>query len=151
MFDRSICYYYKRGDIAIHYHPHIAHWLHLESNLSLLSTEEKNLPFIPQNRLNNGIKIEFKGQNKFRIKSLAARYVYFFEQENVASYETTSSSYQLINLGCTGSLSAKHQIDYSFGVNNLFNVRYIDHLSRLKTYEIPNQGRNIYVKLSLTL
>ena len=139
------------GDIAIHYHPHIAHWLHLESNLSLLSTEEKNLPFIPQNRLNNGIKIEFKGENKFRINSLAARYVYFFAQENVASYETTSSSYQLINLGCTGSFSAKHQIDYSFGVNNLLNVRYIDHLSRLKTYEIPNPGRNIYVKLSLTL
>ena len=138
------------GDIAIHYHPHIAHWLHLESNLSLLSTEE-SLPFIPQNRLNNGIKIEFKGENKLKINSLSAQYVHFFEQENVAPYETTSSPYQLINLGCTGSVSAKHKIDYSLGVNNLLNVIYIDHLSRLKTYEIPNPGRNIYVKLSLTL
>ena len=142
---------FSGGDIAIHYHPHFAHWLHLESNLSLLSTEEKDLPFIPQNRLNNGIKIEFKGENKFRINSLAARYVYFFAQENVASYETTSSAYQLINLGCTGSVSSKHKVNYSLGVNNLLNVRYIDHLSRLKTYEIPNPGRNIYVKLSLTI
>jgi iron complex outermembrane receptor protein len=31
--------YFLGGDIAIHYHPHIAHWLHLESNLSLLSTK----------------------------------------------------------------------------------------------------------------
>ena len=137
------------GDIAIHYHPHMAHWLHLESNLSLLSTEE-NLPFIPQNRLNNRIKIEFKGEKKLRINSLSAQYVHFFKQDNVANYETPSSSYQLINLGCNGSFSAKHQINYSLGVNNLLNVRYIDHLSRLKTYEIPNTGRNIYVKLSLT-
>ena len=141
---------FSGGDIAIHYHPHMAHWLHLESNLSLLSTEE-NLPFIPQNRLNNRIKIEFKGEKKIRINSLSAQYIHFFKQDNVATYETPSSPYQLINLGCNGSFSAKHQINYSLGVNNLLNVRYIDHLSRLKTYEIPNTGRNIYVKLSLTL
>ena len=141
---------FSGGDIAIHYHPHMAHWLHLESNLSLLSTQE-NLPFIPQNRLNNRIKIEFKGEKKLRINSLSAQYIHFFKQDNVATYETPSSPYQLINLGCNGSFSAKHQINYSLGVNNLLNVRYIDHLSRLKTYEIPNTGRNIYVKLSLTL
>ena len=61
------------GDIAIHYHPHMAHWLHLESNLSLLSTEQ-NLPFIPQNRLNNTIKVDIKGENKLRINSLSAVY-----------------------------------------------------------------------------
>ena len=70
---------------------------------------------------------------------------------NVATYETTSSAYQLINLGCTGSVSAKHKVNYSLGVNNLLNVRYIDHLSRLKTYEIPNPGRNIYIKFSLRI
>ena len=138
------------GDIAIHFHPHIAHWLHLESNLSLLSTEEK-LPFMPQNRLNNGIKIEFKRENKLKINSLSAQYVYFFTQENVAPYETVSSAYQLFNLGCNGSMSEKHHIDFSLGVNNLLNTRYIDHLSRLKTYEIPNPGRNIYIKLSLRI
>ena len=77
--------------------------------------------------------------------------VYFFEQNNVASYETTSDAYQLINLGCSGSYTGKHKIDFSFGVNNLFNVEYIDHLSRLKPYEIPNPGRNFYVKVNLLL
>ena len=138
------------GDIAIHYHPHMAHWLHIESNLSLLSTEQK-LPFIPQNRLNNTIKVDIKGENKLRINSLSAQYIHFFAQDNVATYESTSPSYQLINLDCTGSVSAKHHINYSLGVNNLLNVKYIDHLSRLKTYDIPNPGRNIYVKLSLTI
>ena len=138
------------GDIAIHYHPHMAHWLHIESNLSLLSTEQK-LPFIPQNRLNNTIKVDIKGENKLRINSLSAQYIHFFAQDNVATYESKSPSYQLINLDCTGSVSAKHHINYSLGVNNLLNVKYIDHLSRLKTYDIPNPGRNIYVKLSLTI
>ena len=137
------------GDIAIHYHPHIAHWLHLESNLSLLSTND-DLPFIPQNRLNNTIKVDFKQRNKLSLNNLSAQYVHFFAQESVATFENPSPAYQLINLGFNGSISEKNKIDYSFGVNNLLNVKYIDHLSRLKTYGIPNPGRNIYVKLSLT-
>ena len=141
---------FSGGDIAIHYHPHIAHWLHLESNLSLLANQD-SLPFIPQNRINNTFKIDFKSENKLNLNSLSAQYIHFFDQNNVAPYETSSSAYQLINLGCTGSISVKHKIDYSFGVNNLLNVKYIDHLSRLKTYEIPNPGRNIYIKLSLKL
>ena len=112
---------------------------------------ENALPFTPQNRLNNIVKVDFKGDKKLKINSLSAQYVYFFEQKNVASYETTSDAYQLINLGCSGSYTGKHTIDFSFGVNNLFNVEYIDHLSRLKPYEIPNPGRNFYVKVNLLL
>ena len=141
---------FSGADIAIHYHPHIAHWLHVESNLSLLSNQD-SLPFIPQNRLNNTIKVDFENDNKLNLNSFSAQYIYLFEQNSVAPYETPSSAYQLINLSCTGSFSAKHQIDYSFGVNNLLNMRYIDHLSRLKTYEIPNPGRNIYIKFSLRI
>ena len=59
------------GDIAIHYHPHIAHWLHLESNFSLLSTQDisgRPLPQIPQNRLNNIIKVDFKSEKIIKNK-----------------------------------------------------------------------------------
>jgi len=141
---------FSGGDIAVHYHPHIAHWLHLESNLSLLSTQD-SLPFIPQNRLNNTVKVEFKNENKLNLNSLSTQYIHFFEQNSVAPYETPSSSYQIINISCIGSISAKHKIGYSLGVNNLLNINYIDHLSRLKSYDIPNPGRNFYVKLSLIL
>ena len=138
------------GEIAIHYHPHIAHWLHLESNLSLLSTQD-SLPFIPQNRFNNTAKVEFKNENKLNLNSFSAQYIHFFEQNSVAPYETPSASYQIINISCIGSISKKHKIGYSFGVNNLLNINYIDHLSRLKNYDIPNPGRNFYVKLYLTV
>ena len=141
---------FSGGEIAMHYHPHIAHWLHLESNLSILTTQD-SLPFIPQNRLNNTIKVEFKNENKLNINSFSAQYIHFFEQNSVASYETPSSAYQILNFSCIGLISTKHKIGYSLGINNLLNVNYIDHLSRLKNYDIPNPGRNFFVKLSLTL
>ena len=142
------------GDIAIHYHPHIAHWIHLESNFSLLSTKDVSgnpLPQIPQNRINNILKIDFKSDKKLKINSLSVQYVYLFEQDKTSSYEIASDSYQLINIGCAGSFFNKHKINFSFGVNNLLNTNYIDHLSRLKPYYIPNPGRNFYVKLNLMI
>ena len=141
---------FSGGEIAMHYHPHIAHWLHLESNLSIL-TNQDSLPFIPQNRLNNIIKVEFKNENKLNLNSFSAQYIHFFEQNSVAPYETPSSAYQILNFSCIGLISTKHKIGYSVGINNLLNVNYIDHLSRLKNYYIPNPGRNFFVKLSLTL
>ena len=74
-----------------------------------------------------------------------------FEQDKTSSYEIASDAYQLINIGCAGSFLKKHKIDFSFGVNNLLNTNYIDHLSRLKAYSIPNPGRNFYVKLNLMI
>ena len=139
------------GDIALHYHPHVAHWLHLESNFSLLSTQDdsgNSLPQIPQNRLNNIIKIDIKNKKELKVNNLSVQYLYFFEQDKVTTYETTSDSYQLINVGLNGSYK---EFDFSFGVNNLLNVAYIDHLSRLKIYNIDNPGRNIYVKLAYRL
>lgn len=141
---------FSGGEIAMHYHPHIAHWLHLESNLSIL-TNQDSLPFVPQNRLNNTIKVEFKNENKLNLNSFSAQYLHFFEQNSVAPYETPSSAYQILNFSCIGSISTKYKIGYSLGINNLLNVNYIDHLSRLKNYNIPNPGRNFFVKLSLTL
>ena len=135
---------FSGGDIAIHYHPHVAHWLHLESNFSLLYTNNE-LPYIPQNRLNNIAKIDFK--NRKGISSVSAQYIHFFGQNSVATYEEPSEPYQLINFSVNGTITRKNKIDYAVGVNNLLNTRYVDHLSRLKTYEIPNPGRNIYIKL----
>lgn len=137
------------GDIALHYHPHIAHWLHLESNFSLLQTEDQlgnPLPQIPQNRINNTIKVDFNSTN-----SLSLQYVYNFKQDQIVTYETASSDYHLINIGFKSALNANKKIGFSFGINNLMNKNYIDHMSLIKSYGIPNAGRNFYLKLNLMI
>jgi iron complex outermembrane receptor protein len=142
------------GDIALHYHPHIAHWMHLESNFSLLKTEDQlgnPLPQIPQNRINNTIKVDINSNKKFKINSISAQYVYNFKQDQIVTYEIASSDYHLINIGCTGTLNTNNKMGFSFGINNLMNKNYIDHLSLIKYYGIPNAGRNFYVKLNLII
>jgi len=142
------------GDIALHYHPHIAHWIHLESNFSLLSNQDKHgnpLPQIPQNRWNNILKIEFDSGKKLQLNAISLQYAYYFKQEKIASYELTAAAYQLFNIGLNGCYEGKHKLSFSAGLNNLFNTQYIDHLSRLKPFGIYNPGRNFYIKISLMI
>ena len=73
-------------DAGLHYHPHNAHWLHLESSFSNVFAEDLNgnpLPLIPQTRLNNRIKIDLKSKTKFRVNNLNIQYQYFFKQNRL--------------------------------------------------------------------
>ena len=139
------------GDIAFHYHPHLAHWLHLESNFSMLQTQDEfgnQLPQIPQNRINNTVKVDLNSKNNFKINTLSLQYAYYFNQNNVTAFETPTQAFSLLNLGVLGSFDKTQKLEFSFGINNLLNESYIDHLSRLKPYLINNPGRNFYLKLN---
>ncbi len=142
------------GDVALHYHPHIAHWLHLESNFSLLKTQDNfgnHLPQIPQNRWNNIVKVQFESEKKLQLNALSLQFAYYFEQNKIAAYEQSSPAYQLINIGVNGFYKGKHLLKFSLGINNLMDVSYVDHLSRLKPFGIFNPGRNFYIKLNYYL
>lgn len=142
------------GDLAFHFHPHLAHWLHFESNLSFLKTQDINknpLPLIPQNRLNNILKIELNNEGKISLNTVSFQYAHYFEQNKISQNELSSDAYQLIHIGCSGKIESKHKINYTFGINNLLNKEYIDHISRLKPYGINNPGRNFYVKLNIMI
>ena len=144
------------GEIGFHYHPHQMHWLHLESNISTVFAEDSNknaLPLIPQTKINTGINIALKSTKKFAINNVFLQHIYKFTQPRIGLFETETKAYQLLNLGLDASLkSTKNQFDFSLGVKNLTNQKYIDHLSRFKDLEIPNQGINFYfsVKVNLT-
>lgn len=140
------------GDLAIHFHPHFAHWLHLESNYSFIQSESKNekLALMPQNRISSTMRIDFKMNSWFKLTEIVVQHAYLFEQNRVASFETSSPAYQLINIGTTMKLGKKMPINIGFGVKNLLNATYIDHLSRLKNIQVSQPGRNVYLSLKYT-
>lgn len=143
------------GELGFHYHPHKIHWLHLESNLSTVIAEDRNgnpLPLIPQTRINSTIRTEFTHKGKVRLKNVFAQHIYKFRQERTGLFETETNDYNLINLGLNFEIRTKNNpIEITTGVNNLLNTKYLDHLSRFKTLEIPNQGINFYIGMKVKL
>ncbi len=143
------------GEMGLHYHPHKIHWLHLESNLSTVIAEDRNgnpLPLIPQTNIKSTIRGEFTHKGKVRLKNVFVQHIYNFRQDRTGLFETTTNPYTLINLGLNFEIQTKNNpIEINAGVKNMLNNKYIDHLSRFKTLEIPNQGINFYIGIKIKL
>jgi len=143
------------GEIGIHYHPHKIHWLHFESNTSTVFAEDKSkktLPLIPQSKLNSTVSAEFSQKGRFNLSNIYFQHVYKFRQNRIGDFETTTGAYNLINLGLNMTVKTKNTpVEILVGIKNVFNTKYIDHLSRFKKLNIPNQGRNFHIGLKVIL
>jgi outer membrane receptor protein involved in Fe transport len=93
----------------------------------------------------NGNKIIVWNEN---VKdSIAFRY-YKFNQNRIGLFELATNNYHLLNMGLNFEIATQnHPIEINAGIKNLFNTSYIDHLSRFRRLEIPNQGINFYLRL----
>jgi iron complex outermembrane recepter protein len=135
------------GEAGLHYHPHKIHWLHIESSLSAtLGRGEGHslLPLMPATRLSSTVKVEFRNHKKIQITNVSFNHIYKFSQNRVALFETQTPRYQLVNIHFNIEIKTRRQpIEVYCSLKNVFNTRYIDHLSRFKTLNIPNQGFNI--------
>jgi iron complex outermembrane receptor protein len=139
-------------DFGFHYHPHRAHWMHIESSISTVFAEDINkqpLPMIPQTRINSQLRFEFDQSGKFRFEDITIQHLYFFKQNRLADYESFSSAYNLINLGVNMKFDITTPILVSFGVRNILNQTYFDHLSALKSIGIPNPGINAFLSVRI--
>lgn len=132
------------AEFGIHFHPHAIHWLHIESNYSGVFAEDRqgqSLPLIPANRIHTKLSVELFTRKKLST-NIYLEQLNKFDQKRVTNLETKSAAYQLTNVG----LSLEHNsIGFEMGIDNLFNTEYIDHLSRLKSDNIPNAGRNVFI------
>ena len=143
------------GELGFHYHPHKVHWLHIESNLSNVFAEDKNgnaLPLIPQTKINSTLRVEFSHKGKVQLKNVFVQNIYKFKQDRAGLFETGTNAYSLLNLGFNLEIRNKENpIEITTGVRNVLNTKYIDHLSRFKAMELPNQGINFYIGVKITL
>ncbi len=154
-------------------HPHPLDWLHIENSFSwvrgVLSEEQdgsKNLPFIPGARLINEVKVELsKNGQSLRNVYLKAELDNTFAQNNPFTgfnTETRTPGYSLLNAGIGGDIASKGKTLFSlfFTANNIGDVAYQNHLSRLKYAAenmvtgrtgVYNMGRNFSIKLNVPL
>ncbi|WP_339921394.1 TonB-dependent receptor [uncultured Flavobacterium sp.] len=143
------------GEIGLHFHPHPLDWLHYETSFETVTGKKQNggfLPLIPANNWNNTIRTEFKIKNWFETGFATLNFATTFNQQNVSGFETQSHGYTLVNLGLGGTVKlGKTAFDVNLNGNNLFDKRYIAHLSRLKNDGIPNIGRNIVLGVNFNL
>ncbi|UOG75353.1 TonB-dependent receptor [Hymenobacter tibetensis] len=163
------------GEITLDLHPHPFDWLHFENSFSMVRAiqfdqpaGQKYLPFIPADRLQSELRVNFRKVGTTRLRNLYARggVEYTFAQNRVFSAfetETRTPGYTLVNLSA-GSDITNGQDKTLFSIyltaNNLFDVGYQSHLSRLKyaAYNpsngrsgVFNQGRNVSVRLVVPL
>jgi iron complex outermembrane receptor protein len=144
------------GEIGFHYHPHFAHFLHLESAYSMLYTatnKETALDLIPQNRLLTSLKFTFRKINEhIKINHLTLEHQAFEATDRFGMNETRSPSYQLLNIGTSSSFTWKQQqIEVNLGVKNIFNEAFIPHTSQLKNFNLSQPGRSFYIQFIINL
>ena len=162
------------GEVSLDFHPHPLDWLHFENAFSMVRAEQLNhpegqryLPFIPADRLQSELRANFRRQGKRLTNPYArAQLERTFAQNRFFSAfdtETATPGYTLVNAGLGTDLAdAKGRKLFSLFIsaNNLFDVGYQSHLSRLKYADVNeatgrrgvfNQGRNVSVRLVVPL
>jgi iron complex outermembrane receptor protein len=147
--------------------------LHFENSFSFVRGQftndyngSKNLPFMPQPRLLSELKGEFKKVNKhFKNAYIKLEADNFFAQKNIFTSfntETATTAYTLVNIGFGADviLHKKNAISVFVGLNNLMDITYQNHLSRLKYTDINNatgrtgvfnMGSNLSLKINVPL
>jgi len=135
------------GEAGIHFHPRSIQWLHLESTFASVIGKQNNgeyLPFIPAHKLNCNIKVEKKKLSFLGNAFLSLNSETAFDQNKPAPDETATEGYSIFDISVGGDLKFKNQqATLAFGVTNIFDAKYIDHLSTLKEVNLNNPGRSI--------
>lgn len=145
--------YLYGGEADFHLHPKHLEWLHFETTFSTVTGKTKDggfLPFIPARKL----RIELRGE-KEKLAFLHKAYVSLnattaFAQNNPAIEESATEGYTIIDLGIGGNLKiGKEEFLFGVSANNLFDKKYVDHLSTIKEVGYFNPGRNITFSMKL--
>lgn len=141
------------GEIAVDVHP--VHRLHLGTQYSFVrgTFGESDLPLVPAPRLSGEVKWELSHHGKvFNDSHVAFRVDHHGAQEHfLVGTETATPAYTLLGLTFSTDILARGRriATLSLIADNLTDVVYADHLSRLKYVGIRNPGRNFTVKLEI--
>ncbi|WP_205511216.1 TonB-dependent receptor [Longitalea arenae] len=161
------------AELAIDIHPHPLDWLHFKNAFSYTRAQfteavdgTKNIPNIPAARLFTDLAVSLLPKGKtVRNLRLDIESDYTFKQDHPFTgfaTETATPGYWLINAGIGGDIVRQGKTLFSlrFTANNLGDIAWQSHLSRLKYTAVNNvtgrtgvfnMGRNYGIKLHIPL
>lgn len=160
-------------ELLLDLHPHPFDWLHWQNTVSYVRGKfdeaiegTKNVPFIPATRWLSELRAELLPRGKtLRNMSVYVETDHTFNQNDpFTAYgtETATPGYTLLNAGVTTNIHHGSKTLFSVYLigNNLTDVAYQNHLSRLKYTDVNrltgrqgvfNTGRNIVLKMNVPL
>ncbi len=146
----------RGAEFQVEWHP----WeqLHLEADyaLSLGTNLDLNLPlpFMPPGRFKSMVEWE-QDLRRGPLQSWYTRFQFqaVQAQNRTDRNEFKTPAYQLVDFGLGFQLKRKNKawLDIALSVQNLFNTRYFQHLSRWRYLGIPEPGRNISLRVNIPL
>jgi iron complex outermembrane receptor protein len=161
------------GEVLVDIHPHPLDWLHWENTLSYVRGQfatpiegTNNVPFIPATKWISELRGELlKNGKSFKNLSLHFEVDHTFDQNKpftAFGTETATPGYTLLNASVSTDVVRKNKTLFSiyFLSNNLSDVAYQNHLSRLKYTDVNavtgrqgifNTGRNFMLRLNIPL
>lgn len=157
------------GELSIDIHPHPLDWFHFKNTFSFTKgifantiDGSDNMPLIPPARFFSDLSFTLIEKSKtFRKMYVSVESDYIFNQNNpFRSYntETSTAGYCLVNFLSGTEFVKKDKVIFglTFSAQNLGNISYQSHLSRLKYTELNqatnrtgtfNMGRNFTLKI----
>lgn len=80
----------------------------------------------------------------------SVNYHYYAAQDRVDRNELPTPGYGLLSLAAGADVMIKTQrLQFRFSANNLLDIAYMNHLSRYRLLNLPEQGRNLVLSLKI--
>ncbi|GAA5042619.1 TonB-dependent receptor [Marivirga lumbricoides] len=141
------------GEATIEYH--FIKALHIKTGLEYIWNYNMNnnlaLPFTPPFSILGEVeyKLPFK-YTYFNNMFVGILTHYFADQNRVDRNEKPTPGYTLLNFSTGWDINIKNTaLKFIFTVQNLADVQYMNHLSRYRLLNLPEQGRNFNITLKL--
>jgi iron complex outermembrane receptor protein len=115
------------------------------------------LPFTPPGSILSEVRLRVEKLWVFHDAYMFVNDHYVFAQNRVDRNEPQTPDYNLINvgLGFDVKLSEKEKfvssLQIRFSVQNIADQRYLNHLSRYRWINVPEQGRNFVITLKVPI
>lgn len=111
------------------------------------------LPFTPPGSMLSELRFQHQELNVLKDMYLFAAHRYVLAQNRVDRNEMPTPAYNLLDAGLgfkvRGSRFKVAHLEISFSVQNILNTSYLNHLSRYRLINVPEQGRNFVVTVKV--